>query len=284
MQTINRVRTIEQKMIKPWWMLPALWGLDVALAALCWGVMIAALFGISLLTFGPLLLLFGMVWSYTLTTRVLRALMGRDVYFADYYRGHAFLMLIVALCVLLATLWLLFFNVGQYLISFFIIPLVVILAAHIPVLKKVPFYRELALSAGFVFSCAVPAYFYSFIYSPLHMVFNSHLWCLICLFFLFNVERYKPLNGEAGEKALVWVQAGVLLLFLPCVYKVLAPGEDLYEHHFYGAICIAAAGLHFISSCRKKISPPVWYAFCWLSMGVPALLGVLLYAPETWFN
>lgn len=271
-------------MIKPWWMLPSLWGLDVAITALCWGVMIAALFGISLLTFGPLLLLFGMVWSYTLTTRVLRALMGRNVYFADYYRGHAFPMLIVALGVLLATLWLLFFNVGQYLISFFIVPLVVILAAHIPLLKQVPYYRELTLSAGFIFSCAVPAYFYGFMYSPLHMVFNSHLWCLICLFLLFNVERYKPLTGAEGEKAMVWVQAGLLLLFLPAMYMVLTSVDNLYDHRFYSTLCIAAAALHFISRWRHRVTPAVWYAFCWLSMGVPALLGVLLYAPETWFN
>lgn len=275
---------MQQKMIKPWWMLISLWGVDVAVAALCWGVMIAALFGISLLTFGPLLLLFGMVWSYTLSTRVVRALMGKNVPFAEYYRGHVFPMLPVAVGVLLATLWLLFFNVGQYLIAFFIVPLTVILMAHAPLLKYIPYYRELSYAAGFVFSCAVPAYFYGFIYSPLHMVFNSHLWCLICLFLLFNVERYKPTSGKDGERAEIWVQAGILVLFLPCVYMVLASDVSVYDHRFYGTICIAAAFLHFISRMRARVKESVWFAFCWLGMGMPALLGVLLYAPETWFN
>lgn len=278
------MRTIEQKMIKPWWMLPALWGVDVSLVALCWGVLIAALFGISLLTFGPLLLLFGMVWFYTLTSRVLRALLGREVIFADYYRGHVFPMLLVALCVLLATMWLLFFNVGQYLIAFFSVPLLIALATHAPLLKNVPHYKDSMQASAFIFSCAVPAYFYGFLYAPVQMVFNPHLWCLICLFLLFNVERNKPTNGPEGEKASYWVQVGLLILFIPCAYKVLTADGSLYDRQFYGSICIAAASLHFISKWRNKVSESVWFALSWLCMGVPALLGVLLFAPEMWFN
>ncbi len=266
-------------------MLPYLWGVDVAVVALCWGVMIAALFGISLLTFGPLLLLFGMVWCYTLTTRVLRALLGReDVTYAEYYRGHVFPMLLVALCVLLTTLWLLFFNVGQYLIAFFTIPMVVIIMKHAIILKKIPYFRELVTAAAFVFACAVPAYFYGFVYAPLQMLANSHLWCLICLFLLFNVERYKPLSGESGEKAVHYVQAGLVVLFIPCAYMVLSPHVSIYEHHFYGAICLAAACLHILSKLRFKLKENVWQAVSWPALAIPALLGVLLYAPETWFN
>lgn len=277
------VHALEQKMIKPWWMLFSLWGVDVSVVALCWGVLIAALFGISLLTFGPLLLLFGVVWSYTLTTRALRALLGREMLFAEYYRGHVFPMLIVAFCVLLSTLWLLFFYVGQYLIAFFTLPLLFILAAHAPILKTMPHYKDLMQATAFVFACAVPAYYYGYLYAPLQMILNSHLWCLVCLFLLFNVERNKPLDGQAGEKAAIWVQTGLLILFVPSAYMALTGDTGIYDHQFYGTICIAAASLHYLSKWRHAMSAPVWFSLCWPGIGIPALLGILLFAPETWF-
>lgn len=268
----------------PWWMIPSLWGIDVALVALSWGVMIAALFGISMLTFGPLLLLFGMVWSYTLTSRVIRALLGRQVPYAEYFRGHSFPMLLVSLCSFLATLWLLFFNVGKYLIAFFTIPLIVAITAHMPAMKKIPFYRELTLSASFVFACAVPSYYYSFLYSPVQMLFNPHLWCVICLFLLFQVERNRPLKGSDEEKSADWVPAGLIILFVAFSYQVYRGGNTEYEHHFYSALCIGAAALHLVTKMRNNVLPSTWYALSWGFLAIPALLGILLFAPETWFN
>ena len=271
------------KVIKPWWMVIPLWGLDIPLVALSWGVLIAALFGIPMLTFGPLLLLFSMVWVYVLFTRVVRAMMGREVPYAEYYLGHAFPMLLVAMCAFFATLWLLFFSVGQYLIAFFTLPLLISFIAHAPVLKQLPFFRELGLSVAFVFACAVPSYFYSFMYSPLHMLQNKHLWCLAVLFFLFQVEKERPLDGEGGVRSAVWVPFGMALFFAACLFMVSTAGT-VYERHFYGALCMATTFLHVLGRMRSRVPADVWFSFHWWMMALPALLSISLYAPETWFN
>ena len=146
-----------------------------------------------------------------------------------------------------------------------------------------PHYKDCMQAAAFVFACAVPAYYYGFLYAPMQMIFNSHLWCLVCLFLLFNVERNKPMAGQAGEKAVVWVQAGLLLLFIPCAFMVITSDTGIYDRQFYSTICIAAASLHYLSKWRHKLAESVWCALCWLVMGAPAVLGILLFAPETWF-
>lgn len=271
------------KIIKPWWMVIPLWGLDIPLVSLAWGVLIAALFGIPMLTFGPLLLLFSMVWVYVLFTRVARAMMGRAVPYTEYYQGHAFPMLLVAMCAFFATLWMLFFNVGQYLIAFFALPLIVSVLAHAPILKKLPFFRELGLSVAFVFACAAPGYFYSFMYSPLHMLLNKHLWCLAGLFFLFQVEKERPCEGAVGAGTAVWVPFGMALFFTACLY-LLSTAGTIYEQHFYGALCIATAFLHVLGRMRSRVPEDVWFAFHWGMMALPALLSISLYAPETWFH
>lgn len=263
-------------------MLPALWGVDVSLVALSWGVMVAALFGIPLLTFGPLMLLFAMVWVYTLAIRVLRSLSGRVMSFAEYYRGHAFLFLLVAFCALLATGWLLLFCVGKYLIAFFAIPLLFALGAHVPLLKRVPYVRELLESAAYVLACAVPAYFYGFRFSPLHMLFNKHLWCLIGLFFIFNLVRAEKMrypNIPSGG-----ISLGLSLLFIPSLYAVCVHDVDSYEHQFYCAVCIGCAAVHILSILRDKYPHTLCYIFSWPLMAVPALLGVLMFAPDMWFD
>ncbi len=270
-------------MYTAWWMIPSLWCIDVAIAALCWGVLIAALFGITMLTFGPLLLLFGLVWSYTLFSRVFRSLEGSMIMHADYYRQHAFPMLLLALCSLAATLWLLFFVVGNVLISFFIIPFIVSIIGRVPFLRKMPYLQELAQAAAYVFACAVPAYYYGFVYTPIGLLYNSHLWCLTCLFFLFNIERESPVSLSEGEQKAAWVPAGLLVLFIPCAYHAFFGDSGGYEQNFYTVLCIGAVALHILSSWRAKCEPSLGFALSWGIMTMPALLGILFFAPETWF-
>lgn len=273
-----------EKVIKPWWMVIPLWGLDIPLVALAWGVLLAALFRIPLLTFGPMLLLFAMVWVYVLFSRVVRAMKGQAIPYVEYYLGHAFPMLLVAMCALLATLWLLFFSVGQYLIAFFCLPLFVSIMAHTPLLRRIPHFRELGGAVSFVFACAVPSYFYSYLYSPLHMLMNKHLWCLVILFFLFMVENNRPRQGEAGARASLWVPCGMVLFFCGCLYMLLQEHCTLYDSQFYASMCMATAFLHVIGRMRLRLQEDVWFAFHWGLMAVPALLSITLYAPETWFN
>lgn len=265
-------------------MLIPLWCLDIPLVALSWGVLMSALFRIPFLTFGPMLLLFGMVWSLALYSRVSRAMKGQAVPYAEYYSGHGFPMLLLSVCALLATLWLLFFCVGQYIISFFFLPLLIAMMSKTPLLRRIPLFRELCLSIAFVFACAVPSYYYSFLYSPLHMLMNKHLWCMVVLFFLFLVEKKRLLRAESVSGSSIWSTCAVLLFFAACLYKLLQGEIAPYDYQFYVTMCIAAAFLHVMMRMRSRMQEDVWFSFHWGLMAVPALLSVSLYAPETWFN
>lgn len=264
-------------------MYPSLWCIDVALAALSWGVLIAALFNVSLLTFGPLLVLFGLVWSHTLFSRVERALKGNNVMFSAYYKSHAFLMILLSLSAFAATLWLLAFEVGTALLPFFAVPIFIRCLGQAPFLSKIRYFKQLCMAAAFVFACAVPAYYYGFVYTLFGLISNPHLWCLVCLFFLFAVEREKPVNGHDGELAATWVPAGLLVLVIPCAYHAFFGNCGNYEQNFYSTICIGAVCLHLLSTLRAKYNSTRWFVLCWVVMMLPALLGILLFAPQTWF-
>lgn len=267
--------------MRPWRYILSLWGVDIPLTALSWGVAIAALFQITMLTAGPLLLLTAMVWVVVLFTRVGRGIFPSDAPYAGYYRSRAFPMALMGLASLLASLWMLFFYVGQYLIYFSIVPVILLLLAHLPLLRQSIVFRLFFSAAAFVFACAAPAYFYSFFLSPADMLFNSQLWCLVCLFLLFMLERRgMGKTGKLSSQVLsVIVTAGLFALFLLCCYQACAVS---YERGFYVTIAMGAACCHGLRRLRPHLSEDAWYALGWPFMAFPALLGVLLYAPEAW--
>lgn len=271
--------------MREWWMLGSLWALDVPIVALCWGTLIASFLGITLVTMGPMMLLFGMVWAYTLTTRVVHAMLGRNTHYAQYYREHAFPMLMLALCALLSSVWLLLFEVGRYLLIFMLVPLSMVIIAHAPLCKRIPYYTDFTLAASFIFACSVPAFYYSFRFSPIHMLTNAHLWCLVCLFTVFNLERKNSLNTEQeGEERQSLVILGILLLlFLPGACKVISAQSSPYEQFFYCTLCIGAVSVHSICRLRHVLSRESWYCVSWTAMALPAILGILHQAPSIWW-
>ena len=267
--------------MRPWWMLGSLWAVDVPIVALFWSALIASLLGIPLLTMGPMMLVFGMIWAYTLTTRVVHSMLGKDVHYSQYYREHAFPMLMLALAALLSSVWLLFFEVGRYLIVFFCVPMSIIIFSHAPLCRRIPYYEDFTLAAAFVFACAVPAFYYSFRFSPMHMLTNTHLWCLVCLFTVFNTERKNTLSSSEDKQNLL-IPCVLLLLFLPAACKVMSSQSTEYEQFFYCTLCLGAVMVHSISRFREKLSIDIWFCLCWGIMALPAILGMLHEAPSIW--
>jgi len=264
--------------LKQWWQAIPLWGVDVPVSALCWGVAIAAFFQITMLSVGPLLLLTAMVWVFVLFSRVRQALGSRQALYADYYRDCSVPMLLIGTGTLLAALWMLFFYVGQYVIHFAIVPLALLLMANMPLLRRISVFRLLCPSAAFVFACAVPAYCFSFFLHPLQMLLSPQLWCMICLFLLYNIERQR--NRKTVNMPAACVTVCLLALFLSCCYLGLHAEE--FQRGFYVTLAMGASCLHVLLRLRSKLSPDAWYAAGWGMMTLPALLGILIYVPETW--
>lgn len=253
-----------------------LWGIDVPIAALSWGVAIAALFQITMLTAGPLLLLTAMVWVFVLVSRVAGALLNRPGMYRDYYRSRAVPMLLLGLGTLLAAVWMLFFYVGQYLINFAMAPLALMALAYMPGLRLV--CRLFCAAAAFVFACAAPASFFCFLVSPIQLLFSPRLWYLVCLFLFFNIERHRG-YGVSGIPSLL-VTACLLALFAACCVFAFKTEGSLQG--FYITIAMGVAALQLLRRLRPRLSPDAWFSLGWALMTLPALLGVLIYAPGTW--
>lgn len=187
-------------------------------------------------------------------------------------------MLLLGLGTLLASVWMLFFYVGQYLINFAMVPLMLVALAYLPGVGRV--LRLFCSAAAFVFACAAPASFFSFLMSPLQMLFSPQLWCLICLFLLFNIERRQCQGGQAKAIPSFLVTLGLLALFLSCCF--FAWHAEACQQGFYVTIAMGVAALQLLRRLRTCLPPYAWYAIGWSMMSLPALLGVLIYAPEAW--
>ena len=263
------------KLSVSYWQLPALWGLDVALCALCWGVLVAAHYGITMITTGPLLVLSSTVWLVVMAGRLTKACGGQKMMSADFYRRNLVPLLPLFLAVLGATWWMLFFRVGQYLLYFGLIPFLMLGVSRFPLLYRIPGFSLFFKSAAFAFACAVPTFYYSFYLSPLQMWQSTPLWMLAGLFFLFHVERGRAASGMGGVQ--VFCLAAV---FGFSMFRMIHAPAGVSS--WYLILCMAVAGLHMLFRLRTRLSEEAWYALGWPVMTVPALLGIVAFAPEAW--
>ena len=262
-------------------MLPSLCGFDVPLTALCWGVACAALLQITMMTAGPLILLTGTVWACTIFSRVVKSISApSDVWCPDFYRARMAPLLLLAGCVMLAAVWMLFFYVGQYLIFYVLVPVVMLLLAISPLLRPFPLVRLLCKAVAYAFACAAPAFFFSFTIDPLTMLFCKPVWYMGWLFFLFAMERarWRRETRSTHPPMAFTLSLGVLLLC--CLYSsVTAP---FFERSLCIAVAIGAGCLQALARMSSRWSREVLFALGWPAMALPALLGILIYAPEAW--
>lgn len=196
-----------------------------------------------------------------------------------YYRAHARLILLFALCCQLVALWLLLWRVGQCYLHFITIPLFFLLIAQVPYLRKLTLYRVFCISAAFVFNCAIPAYYHSFTYTPLGMITDGCLWNIIFVFIVFNLARNDSQNNENPDVGEAPGQLLFLVLFLPCVHYLLSSGPTIdFDFRFYSVICLSAAFLFVCNKLRARWSGVNRCHTTWWLLPIPAMLGVILYA------
>ncbi len=262
-------------------MLLSLCGFDVPLTALCWGVACAALLQITMMTAGPLLLLTSTVWACTIFSRVFKSISSpTEVWYPDFYRGRMAPLLLLAGCVMLAAVWMLFFYVGQYLIFYVLFPVVMLLLAISPLLRSVPLVRLLCKAVAYAFACAAPAFFFSFTIDPLTMLLCKPVWYMGCLFFLFAMERARWRKENRPPHPPLVVTLGLGLLLLCCIYSSMT--APFFERSLCIAVAIGAGCLQALARLSSRWSREVLFALGWPAMTLPALLGILVYAPEAW--
>ncbi len=255
-----------------------LWGLDAPLAALCWGLAYASLMEITMMTEGPLLLLTSAVWLFTIASRLGNAAVAGRGWYVLFYRSHAAPMTIITLCVLAATLWMLFYYVGQIMLLYALVPAFVLVLGYLPILRRVPGLSGFFQAAAFALACSVPASFFSVIILPVELFFCAPTWYLAVLMFLYYLERstWQAEEGDVPRSRRLLVQGGLILLFFFCLLSTgTAP---FFERTLCETIAIGAACLWILIRLRPRLSKDSLFAIGWLVMALPAILGILIFA------
>lgn len=262
------------------WLQLQLWGLDAPITAVCWAVACAALMQITMMTPAPLLLVAGVVWCVNMWLRLAKALKSPQAWQADFYRSNVALLVVLQFAVSMATLYIMFFYVGRSVLGYMAIPLIMLLLARFCAHRYLQLVQQLLLGTALAMMCALPAFYFSFTLTPLHVLVTGPIWYLGLLFFLTTQERNR-LRNEAGPAASPILNTLTLLLLLTAalISSVTAP---MFERTLCVTIAIGAGCLQGFSRLNHLIPPYVALALSWLTMALPAILGIILYAPSHW--
>lgn len=262
-----------EKCCVPLWLLPSLWGVDVPATAFFWGVAIARLLGVPLMTPAPMVLMVAAVWVAVLSHRLFVAFKGEGGWQESFYERYSALLLAFLLGGTLALLWMAFFFVERYFLSFTVFPVVLLLLGCMPLPGRFRTWRGLFLSLSFAFSCAVPASFYCFTMLPLEMAFVSPMWYMGFLFFLFYLSRREWRSKEKENSFVITV--GLCALLTLCLLS--ARTESLFEANLCYMVATGAACLQLLRHAVPRLGGDAVLAISWLVLALPAVLGKLVY-------
>lgn len=262
------------------WLLLQLWGLDTPITALSWAIAIAALMQITMITPGPLLLVAGGVWCMVMLLRLRDAAARQNAWQAAFYRGNIPLILVLLFAVGMATIWMGFFYVGKNILSYAALPAFLLGCSRILMGARLAQLRLLMQALAFAMFCAVPAFYFSFTLSPLHMLTTGPVWYLGILFYLMARERERIRNGNQESQGIIITTITlILLLAASLIASVTAP---MFERTLCITIAIGAGCLQGFARVSHFLPPDVALALSWLAMATPAVLGIVLYAPHSW--
>lgn len=262
------------------WLLLQLWGLDTPATALCWAVACAALMQITMITAGPMLLVAAGVWCVVMCSRLVAAIKSPTAWQATFYRSHMALLVVLLFGVGMATLWMLFFQVGRTVLDYAFIPTALLLLARLCRGSMLRQTRILLQSISFAMFCSLPAFYFSFSLSPLHMVTTAPVWYMGLLFYLWARERETLRETPEVERNSVFsVVALIALLISALIASVTAP---MFERTLCITVAIGAGCLQGFSRLIPRMPATVALSLSWLTMALPAVLGIILYAPRSW--
>ncbi len=275
--------TQQESHTPPWWLGLYLWGLDAPLFALAWGFGIALSMEIVMIAREPLMLLFALVWFFTLASRFCSAALLRRGAYVDFYRSRAITMLLQLLIVLAASLWMLLCNVGSVMLNYAIAPLLILLAGHLPLIARVPLLRGLSQSAALALACAIPACYLSVVATPVGMLARpsesswNMLMLLLFLFFILRLRWQGAGRQSAGTggvsprsfRLVMLIVSGVCLARL--VYS--APTTERPG----ALICTVGMAVLWLLLClSSRCRRDALCALAWPLMALPPLLLLVL--------
>lgn len=262
------------------WLLLQLWGLDTPITALCWSVACAALMQITMITAGPLLLVSVSVWFAVIFFRLSDALKNGQAWQGDFYRSNLAPLVLLLFGVGMATVWMLFFRVGRNVLDYAWLPLLLLLAGRALRRIRLQSVGLLMQSTAFAMFCALPSFYFSFSLSPLHMLTTGPVWYLGILFFLTARERERLRAGRAAsQEAVVSTITLLMLLTATLISSVTSP---MFERTLCVTVAIGSGCLQGFSRISHLLPHHVALALSWLTMALPAALGIILYAPRSW--
>ncbi len=253
-----------------------LWGLDAPVAAFCWGLAYATLMDIPMITSGPLLLLTAVVWLITISTRLYRAVRQRRGWYLPFYQSNFAPLLLLTLAVAAASLWMLFFHVGQILIFYAYKPFLYTLVGFLPFVNRAELLRGIFHATAFAWACAVPAAFYSVVVTPHELWFIAPTAYLSILMFLYYLVRGSwQMEEDAARKRGLIVSVGLVPLFFFCLLS--ADYAPAFERSLCLTIAIGAACLELLVRLRPRLSQDAIFALGWLAMALPPVLGIVIF-------
>ncbi len=253
-----------------------LWGLDAPAAAFVWALAYASFMDIPMVTGGPMLLLVALVWLIAISSRLYSAVRLRRGWYLQFYQKNLAPLLLLMLAVTAATLWMLFFHVGQLFVVYASKPLLFTLVGFIPFVSRVEPARAFFHATAFAWACTVPALFFSVVVAPLELWFFAPTWYLSVSMFLYYLVRSSwQMEEDAARRRGFVVRVGLLLLFASCLFSAQNASE--LERSLCLTIATGTACLELLVRLRPRLRQDTLFSLGWLAIALPPVLGMLVF-------
>lgn len=245
------------------------WGADVFILALVWALAYAAHMDTTMVTPGPLVVTSSAAWVWVVAGRLYRGLREEDSYGAGYYRSHLVPMLLLLFGVTMAAIWIQLYYVGQALLGYSFGVLFFLLVGTIARLlgeigKEL---RRLLFALAAAQLCAMPAFYYSFIHTPVNQLLSAPL-CYVGLLFYLAARETERIERD-GEMDTLTV-CGMLALVCATLYAAWILPH--YERGVCLAVAVGAGCLQGYAQLSSRWPREYAGGFCGLALLVPAFL------------
>ena len=228
--------------------LPYLFGADMALAALCWMLLIANQMQITVIAPLSIGIPCMQIWGLTLFLRLNQGLRAKDIFYRRLFPLHLFLIL----GLLISSDIMLLFCIGQDYLFFSVLPVILLLLSGGAHLVRCRNMGSLFLCTALAATCLVPAFQLSGFAHPLQLLRFSPLALLGLLFFLFLREtEITPRLRSSNSRNYVRLYATLMMVGICLMY--LHRGVSPTEQFMHYTLLIGVACLHVFSRVLRHV-------------------------------
>lgn len=246
------------------------WEPGVLLVVLSWALACSAFEAISVISTPILALPVLSAWVCAMHRRLNRP-RKQD----KNYELWAYLLLLTATG---TTIWIACCQVGQVQLDFYLLPIILFAVSRLcrgAILNQL---GSVLQSLALAMICAAPAFQLSFTQFPFLLFFSVPVWNLGLFFYIAAWERSKIRSGAANHTVPGICTVMILISSLYC-----SQVPDTFESEFYTTLAMGCGCLLVATVLYKRFSQPAAMLLNWLAISIPAVVGVLLYAPSCWY-